>query len=316
MLAIEDRPIPQPSRGEVLVRVRASALNRADLLQRQGHYPAPPGSPPDIPGLEFAGEVAALGADVREWREGDRVFGITGGGAHAEYLVTHERMLARVPDSLSWTEAAAVPEAFITAHDALFTQAGLRPGERLLVTAVASGVGLAAVQLARAAGARSFGTTRTAAKLDEARRMGMDAGAAITGDPTEQLPAVVREWADGAGAEVAIDLVGGPWAAACVGAMDRLGRIVLVGTMAGSSTTFPIGMAMGRRLTIRGTVLRSRPLEEKIAATQAFARQVVPLLASRSVKPSIFSVHDLDRIATAHEQLASNASAGKIVITV
>lgn len=313
VLEIQDRPVPQPARGEVLVRVRATALNRADLLQRLGRYPAPAGFPSDVPGLEFAGEVAALGPDAIEWQVGDRVFGITGGGAHAEYLAAHERTLARIPANLSFEEAAAVPESFITAHDAMITQAGLRSGERLLVTAVASGVGLAAVQLARAMGARSFGTTRTAAKLEPAHAAGLDAGLAIAGEPGE-LAGAVREWSEGRGADVALDLVGGSYASACVEALGRLGRLMLVGTMAGAVTELSIRTAMNRRLSIRGTVLRARPLEEKIAATQAFAREVVPLLAGGMVKPTVDSTYDLDSMAAAHEQLERNSTAGKIVI--
>lgn len=313
VLEIQDRPDPQPARGEVLVRVRATALNRADLLQRLGRYPAPAGFPADIPGLEFAGEVAALGPDASEWREGDRVFGITGGGAHAESLVAHERTLAPIPANLSFEEAAAVPESFITAHDAMITQAGLRSGERVLVTAVASGVGLAAVQLARAMGARTFGTTRTASKLDAARDAGLEMGLAIEGEPSV-LAGAVSEWSDGRGAAVALDLVGGSYASACVEALGRLGRLMLVGTMAGATTDLSIRTVMNRRLTIRGTVLRARPLEEKIAAAQAFAREVVPLLAAGRVRATVDSTYDLDSIAAAHEQLERNSTAGKIVI--
>lgn len=313
VLEIRDLPVPQPARGEVLVRVRATALNRADLLQRLGRYPAPAGFPADIPGLEFAGDVAALGTGVVEWREGDRVFGITGGGAHAEYLVAHERTLARIPEKLSFADAAAVPESFITAHDAMITQAGLRSGERVLVTAVASGVGLAAVQLARALGARSFGTTRTVGKLEPAHTAGLDAGLAIDGDPGV-LIAAAREWSEGHGVDVALDLVGGSYASACIGALGRHGRLMLIGTMGGAATELSIRTVMERRLTIRGTVLRARPLEEKIAATQAFATQVVPLLATGMVKPTVDSTYDLDSIAAAHEQLERNATVGKIVI--
>ncbi|HEY0994549.1 MAG TPA: NAD(P)H-quinone oxidoreductase [Gemmatimonadaceae bacterium] len=313
VLEIQECPVPQPARGEVLVRVRATALNRADLLQRLGRYPAPPGFSADIPGLEFAGEVAALGPDASVWREGDRVFGITGGGAHAEFLVAHERTLARIPDNLSFESAAAVPESFITAHDAMITQAGLRSGERVLVTAVASGVGLAAVQLARATGARSFGTTRTPAKLQAARDAGLDAGVAI-GDEPAALAGAARDWSDGLGVDVALDLVGGRYASACVEALGRHGRLMLIGTMGGAAADLSIRTVMDRRLTIRGTVLRARPLEEKITATQAFARQVVPLLADETVKPTVDSTYDLDSIAAAHEQLERNSTAGKIVI--
>ena len=169
VLEIQSRPVPVPKSGEVLVRVHASALNRADLSQRTGHYPAPPGAPADIPGMEFAGEVAAAGDQVTEWREGDRVFGIVGGGGNAEYLVADAKSVTRAPAALSWIEAAAIPEAFITAHDALVTQAAVRAGERVLIHAVGSGVGLAATQLAHAFGAIAYGTARTADKIERAR---------------------------------------------------------------------------------------------------------------------------------------------------
>ncbi|MEP6692687.1 MAG: alcohol dehydrogenase catalytic domain-containing protein, partial [Gemmatimonadaceae bacterium] len=182
VLDVRAVPRPEPGPGEVLVRVRASALNRADLLQREGRYPAPPGSPADIPGLELAGEVAALGPGTSLWRAGDRVFGITGGGANAEYAVAHERTLSRIPDALSFTEAGAVPEAFITAHDAMIVQAGARAGERVLVQAAGGGVGLAAIQLARAIGATPYGTARTADKLERARAFGLEEGVAVRDD--------------------------------------------------------------------------------------------------------------------------------------
>src|SRR5689334_2864901 len=176
VLEMRDTERPEPGSGEVLVRVRASALNRADLLQREGRYPAPPGWPADIPGMEIAGEVAACGPGVSLWKEGDRVFGIVGGGGNAEYITVHERTVAGIPANLSWTDAAAVPEAFITAHDALVTQAAVRPSERVLIHAVGSGVGLAAVQLARVAGALPLGDARTAEKLNRARSLGLEEG--------------------------------------------------------------------------------------------------------------------------------------------
>src|SRR5918992_5255517 len=178
VLELRDVDRPPPGAGEVLVRVHATALNRADLMQREGRYPPPPGAPADIPGLEFAGEVAALGPGAREWKEGDPVFGIAGGGTYAEYVVVHERTLAAIPASLGWITAAEVPEAFITAHDALVSQAAVRTSERVLIHAVGSGVGLAAVQLTRALGAVPFGTSRTQDKIDRARELGLEDGVA------------------------------------------------------------------------------------------------------------------------------------------
>src|SRR5205823_5237606 len=224
VLEIQERPTPTPGRSEVLVRVHASALNRADLLQRAGNYPAPPGVPADIPGMEFAGEVAALGPGASRWRPGDRVFGLTGGGGHAEYLVAHEGTLARIPKALSWIQAGAVPEVFITAHDAMVTQAGVRAGETVLVHAVGSGVGLAAIQLARAWNAIPFGTARTTDKLERAREYGLARGVAVRTD-LEPMITAVAEWTDGRGVDVILDLVGGPYAEANVKAVAPRGRI-------------------------------------------------------------------------------------------
>src|SRR5918998_1548551 len=209
-LEVSEAERPSARADRVRVRVRAAGLNRADLLQKRGRYPAPPGAPADIPGLEFAGEVEQLGEDARAWELGQKVFGITAGGAQAEYVVVPESHLAEIPEGLSWAEAAAVPEVFITAHDALFTQGALEMGERVLVHAAGSGVGLAAVQLARAAGARVFGTSRTAEKLERARALGLDE-AIVVGDDPAVFATAVRELTGGAGLQVILDLVGGPY---------------------------------------------------------------------------------------------------------
>lgn len=306
---------PVPGTGEVLVRVRASALNRADLLQREGRYPAPPGWPADIPGMEIAGEVATCGPGVSLWNEGDRVFGIVGGGGNAEYIRAHERTLAGIPANLSWTDAAAVPEAFITAHDALITQAGVRPSERVLIHAVGSGVGLAAVQLARAAGALPLGDARTAEKLNRARSLGLEEGILVDDGP-DDIARHVMSSTGGAGVEIVLDLVGGPYFGASIAAAAPKGRIILIGTMGGRDTSIPLGVVLGKRLTIRGTVLRARPLEEKIAATRAFAAQVVPLLLRDVVRPVVDKIFPLDEIADAHRHLESNTTFGKVVIEI
>src|SRR5436305_204007 len=303
---------PEPGTGEVLVRIRASALNRADLLQREGRYPAPPGWPADIPGMEIAGEVAACGPAASLWKVGDRVFGIVGGGGNAQFIVTHERTLAAIPENLDWREAAAVPEAFITAHDALVTQAEVRSSERVLIHAVGSGVGLAAVQLARAAGALPLGDARTAAKIERARSLGLADGFVV--EDIGALAQRVTERTNGAGVGIVLDLVGGEYLAASIAAAAPKGRIILIGTMGGRDVSLPLGVILGKRLTLRGTVLRARPLEEKIMATRAFAAQVVPLLERGVVKPVVDRVFPLDQIADAHRYLQSNASFGKIVI--
>ena len=315
VLEVRDVPRPTPSADEVLVRVRASALNRADLLQRRGRYPAPPGWPADIPGIEFAGEIAEIGSAVRDWREGDRVFGLVGGGAQAEYLVTHACTIARVPEALPWREAGAVPEAFITAHDALITQAELRPSERVLIHAVGSGVGLAAVQLVRAVGAIPYGTSRTREKIARAREYGLEDGV-VLGAELSPLVERARAWSGGTGMDVVLELVGGNYVPASLATLATRGRLILIGTMAGGSSEIDLGLVLRKRLHIIGTALRARPLDEKIAATRAFATQVVPLLARGVVRAVVDSVFPIEKIRAAHERLESNETFGKVVVTI
>ncbi|HET9425776.1 MAG TPA: NAD(P)H-quinone oxidoreductase [Gemmatimonadaceae bacterium] len=312
-LEIRDVPRPEPGPGEVLVRVRATALNRADVLQREGRYPAPAGAPPDIPGLELAGEVVANGSGATRWPSGARVFGIVGGGAHAEYVTTSQDALAAIPDDMSWEEAGAVPEAFITAHDALITQAALAAGETVLIHAVASGVGLAAVQIARGWGAIPFGTTRTSGKLEAAREVGLEDGIAVGRDLDVLGPAVER-WTGGRGIDVTLDLVGGPYFIASTKIAASRGRLMIVGSLGGGTSDFPLGLVLRKRLVIRGTVLRSRSLAEKVDATARFEREVVPLLATGRARPVIDSVYPLEQIADAHRRMESNESVGKVVI--
>jgi putative PIG3 family NAD(P)H quinone oxidoreductase len=280
-----------------------------------GRYPAPPGAPEDIPGLEFAGEIEQVGEGVRSWRVGQRVFGITAGGAQAEYLVVPQGSLALIPPNLDWAEAAAVPEVFITAYDALFTQAGLSMGERVLIHAAGSGVGTAAIQLARAAGASACGTSRTPEKLERAREYGLDEGIAV-GDRPSLFADAVREWTRGAGVNVVLDLVGGAYLAANLDALAPLGRLMLVGTTAGASAPLDFGTVMRKRLRIIGTVLRSRTAEEKATATRAFAAHVVPLLASGRLRPVIDKIYGIDEVRAAHTRLESNESFGKIVLMI
>jgi NADPH2:quinone reductase len=312
VLALVDRPTPEPSRGEVRVRVRATAINRADLLQRMGAYPAPADSPPDIPGLEVAGEVEALGPGVERLAVGDRVFGLVGGGAYAEQLVTHERALARIPDGLTFEQAAAVPEAFITAHDAMVAQGGLAGGETLLVHAVGSGVGTAAVQLGHALGCFVIGTARTPDKLERAKALGMGAGVVAEG----------ARFADGVrahapdGVSVVLELVGGAYLDEDLRCTRMLGKIVLIGLLAGARHEVDLALILRRRLRVMGTMLRARPLEEKIAAMRAFEAQVVPLFARGLVRPIVDMVMPLADAARAHERMASNAGFGKIVLVV
>ena len=303
-LHVDERPTPEPVGDQVLVEVAGAGLNRADLIQRAGRYPAPPGWPQDVPGLEFSGTVVALGAGVTELTPGDRVFGIAGGGAQASHLVAPEALCARVPEGLDLVHAGGVPEAFVTAHDALLTGAGLALGERVLIHGVGSGVGTAAVQLARAAGATSVGTARTRAKLDRAKALGLDSGVEAGRDMEARIGEV----------DVVLDLVGGDYLQLDVAVCRPKGRIVVVGLLAGTRTELDLRQIMQKRLTIRGTVLRSRPEHEKAGATAAFARSVVPLLASGAVEPVIDKVVGLESAPQAYDELRSNATFGKIVL--
>lgn len=315
VLEIRDTARPQPGREDVLVRVHASALNRADLLQRQGKYPPPAGYPAEIPGIEFAGEIAETGSAVRRWKTGQRVFGLIGGGAHAEYIATHQDLVAEVPENLDWPSAAAIPEAFITAHDALWIQAGLRPGETVLINAVGSGVGLAAVQLVRAIQAVPYGTSRTASKLDQAKEYGLEDGLLVR-DKFDDLLAAMEQITRGRGVNVMLDLVGGPYVKAGQKLLAVKGRMILVGTVGGGGYELESRYVMSKRLEIRGTVLRARSLEEKIRATQTFAAEVVPLLANGVLRPVIDSTFALEDIADAHRRLESNQTTGKVVIEI
>ncbi|MGA9996504.1 MAG: zinc-binding dehydrogenase, partial [Pyrinomonadaceae bacterium] len=252
---------------------------------------------------------------VRAWRVGQRVFGITGGGAQAQYLIAPENTLTSVPENLDWAEAAAVPEAFITAHDALFTQAALEMGERVLVHAAGSGVGIAAVQLAHAAGATVYGTSRTAEKLERARPYGLDEAIAVE-DEAARFALAVREWTKGAGVNVILDLVGASYLAANLDALAPLGRLMLVGTPGGANAPLDFSKMMSKRLRITGTMLRARSLEEKARATRRFAAHVVPLLARGVVRPVIDRAYRMEEVRAAHERMESNESFGKIVLMV
>ncbi len=306
---------PRAALDRVRVRVRAAGLNRADILQRLGRYPAPTGYPQDIPGIEFAGEVAEVGDEVRRWKVGDRVFGIIGGGGQAQYVTVHESALAPIPPNLDWAEAAAVPEVFMTAHDALFTQCGVQMGERVLIHAAGSGVGTAAIQLVRAAGAFAYGTSRTADKLEKAKEFGLTESFVATGDPKEFVAAVKR-WTMDAGVDVVLDLVGAAYLKANLAALATKGRLIFVGTTSGSRAEIDFSIAMSKRLRILGTALRTRSLEEKATATRLFAEHVVPLLASGLVRPVIDKVFQMEEVRAAHQRIESNESFGKVVLII
>lgn len=311
VLELRDVPAPEPGPGEVLVRVRAVGLNRADVLQRKGHYPAPPGVPADIPGLEYAGEVAALGAGVTRWRPGDRVMGLVAGGACAELLVAHEDTAIPAPAAWPYTEAAAVPEAFLTAYDAIIRQLGLTAGEAVLIHAVSSGVGTAALQLAHAWGARTFGTSRSAEKLGRAAPLGLDVA---IDSSREDFAEVVRRETGGRGVEVVLDLVGGPALEGNLKALALRGRMIIVGLTAGRAARLDMGLVLNKRLTIVGTALRSRSLEEKAALTRDFEREVMPLLAAGRLRPVLDRGFPMAEAAEAHRVMESNAHFGKLVL--
>jgi len=306
------RPIPQ--RHEVLVRVLSSALNRADLLQRAGKYPPPPGAS-EIPGLEFAGEVAALGEAASRWKIGDAVMGIVAGGAHAEYLAVHEDTIAAKPPALPYQEAGCVPEVFLTAFDAL-QQANVKEGEYVLIHAIASGVGLAAVQLAHRMKAIPFGTTRSGKKSDEVVAAGAAAVFCLRLEELPMLQGYAEQYTYGNGFDVVLDLNGGPYLPASLHCLAQKGRIVCIGTTAGGRVELPLGMLLSKRATIIGTVMRARPIEEKAAVTRAFAEKVLPGFANKELRVKIDSTFTLDQIAQAHERLESNQTIGKVALQI
>lgn len=312
VLDFRKRPVRDPARGEIRVRVEAAGINRADLLQRRGLYPPPPGWPDDIPGLEYAGWVEAIGEAVEMWKVGDRVMGLVGGGGYAEYVLVPEREAIRVPERLSFEEAAAIPEVFVTAHDALFPQLQLATGETVLIHAVGSGVGSAALQLAKIAGATVIGTSRSAWKLDRARQLGLDVAIdSSERDVVSEVHAATR----GEGVEAVLDLVGAPLLAANLECLAVKGRLIVVGLSGGRSAELDLGVVLRKRLRIVGTSLRTRPLEEKISVARRFQSQVVPLLESGRLAPIIDSVIPMHDAASAHRRMEANANFGKIVLT-
>ena len=315
-LGIRDVPdAPPATLDRVRVRVRAAGLNRADILQRLGRYPAPPGYPQEIPGIEFAGEIESIGAEVRQWKVGDRVFGIIGGGGQAEFVTVPENHLAAIPANLDWAEAAAVPEVFMTAHDALFTQCGLTTGEHVLIHAAGSGVGTAAIQLVKAAGAFAYGTSRTPDKLKRGKEFGLTDSVVIDDDPIKCVEAV-KQWTNGTGVNVVLDLVGAAYLKANLQSLATRGRLIFVGTTSGAKAEIDYSIVMSKRLRIMGTSLRTRPAEEKAMATRLFAQHVVPLLASGDVRPVLDRVFAMEEVRVAHERIESNESFGIVVLMI
>lgn len=311
VLELQDVEKPEPVGDQVRMRVRAAGINHADLLQRAGGYPAPPGAPANIPGLEFAGEVDAVGPLVRTWKPGQRVMGLVPGGAQAEYVVTHEGLLVEIPQNLDFVQAGGVPEVFMTAHDALFTQAGLQMGERVLIHAVGSGVGTAAIQLAHAAGATTYGTSRTAKKLELARELGLDVGLSAENFASEVNRLTKRE-----GVHVVVDFIGAPYLEQNLHALTMWGRIVFLATMGGVQANVNLGLLMGKRIMMRGVTMRTRTLEEKLAVTRRFATSVLPLLASGKVRPIIDHVYAMEEISEAHRKMEENRNFGKLIVRI
>ena len=312
MLEIAEVPQRPPGAGEVCVAVAAAGLNRADLLQRRGLYPPPADAPADVPGLEYAGTIAAVGEDVREFSVGDRVMGLVGGGAMRTALVVHHREVMRMPEGMSFEEAAAVPEAFVTVWDALFLQADLTPGETALLHAAASGVGTAAMQLCRAAGVRTIGTARTASKLAQVKPLGLDEGVvAQDGRFADAVLALTGP----RGVDVVLDPVGHAYFEDNLRALAPCGRLVLLGLMGGAFGELSLAPILMKRLKILGTVLRSRPHEEKAQLTQSFARVVLPMFGRGLLRPVVDAVMPMHAIREAHARMERNDTVGKLVLT-
>ena len=311
VLKVEELDDPVPGPEEALVAVHASALNRADLMQRRGRYNAPPGIRQDVPGLEMAGVVERVGERVEAWQPGDRVMALLGGGGYASKVVAHERALMAAPDGLSCEQAAGIPEVFLTAFDALFGHCELASGESVLIHAAGSGVGTAAIQLAALAGCRSFGTASSDEKLARAAELGLDVGVNYE---REDFAEVVAERTAGRGVDVILDVIGAPYWDRNIASLAVRGRLVLVGTMGGGSLETNIAALMPKRLRVHGTVLRARPLEEKLTLTQEFARRYLHHFDTGRLRSVIDRVFPLDEVAAAHRYMESNANFGKIVL--
>jgi len=310
VLRLDTVPDPRPGPCEMVVCVHASGVNRADVLQRRGFYPPPPGAS-EVPGLEFAGVVEEVDGAVSRWRPGDRVMGIVAGGGYAERVVVHERVAVAIPSGMDTTAAGAIPEVFMTAQDAVFRQAGLKRGETLLIHAVGSGVGTAALQLARRAGARTIGTSRTASKLERAAAMGLGLGVP-GGDAWDEA---VRQETGGSGADVILDLVGAPYLARNQAAIAVGGRHVVVGVPGGSRAELDLRLLMVRRARLFGTVLRARSVEEKAELARDFTETVLGGFVDGALKPAIDRVFPAARAADAHRHMEANENFGKILLT-
>ena len=300
-IVVAEHPDPTPGSGEMLVRVHAAGINGADMHQRRGMYPAPPGSPQDIPGLELAGEVTALGPAAMRFKEGDRVMAIVGGGGQAELAVVHERVLMPAPERLAWPEAGGVPEVFTTAYDAVFTQGELKPGEHLLVHGGAGGVGTAAIQLARASGARVTATVRNPELRDQVTDLGA----------TAISPEGFGEHGP---FDVVLELVGAPNLQENVNALSVGGRIAVIGIGGGAKGELHLGALMGKRARIHGSTLRARPLEEKAACARELEHSVLPFFESGALRVPIAATYSMENAAEAYERFEAGGKFGKVVL--
>ena len=320
VIQLREVPTPEPEPGQIRVRVRAAGLNRADILQRRGRYPVPPGWPADIPGLEYAGEVEKLGTGVTRWRLGDRVMGLVGGGAQAEYVVVHQDETIQVPDGMSFTDAAAIPEAFLTAWDALVIRGRVAAGDRVLIHAVGSGVGTAATQLAKQLGAVTIGTSRQKEKLARARDYGLDRGIDTSGGSfrtalTEPV-------------EVIIDVLGGPAFADNLAVLAPRGRLVMLGHLQGAQAELSLDPILRKRLEVIGSVMRTRSLAERVTLVREFTERVLPLFGAEppsrraaegrpggsTLRPVVGATYPMSKIAEAHRAMEQDANFGKIVL--
>ncbi|MFI5234786.1 MAG: NAD(P)H-quinone oxidoreductase [Gemmatimonadales bacterium] len=306
VIQLREVPTPEPGPGQVRVRVHAGGLNRADILQRRGGYPAPPGWPADIPGLEFAGEVDALGFGVTRWRIGDRVMGLVGGGAQAEAVVIHEAEALAVPTDLSWTDAAAIPEAFLTACDALLVRARLRPGERVLIHAAGSGVGTAAVQVAKQLGATVLGTARSAEKLERLATLGLDQ--AIDTSVSEFRQRVTSP------VNIVVDVIGGPVFADNLAVLAPRGRLVLLGFLAGGKFEGDLSLILRQRLEVIGTMMRARGPAERVELADLWRRELLPRFEAGTLRPVVGAVIPMAELARAHGLMEGNTLFGKCVL--
>ena len=321
VLELTDAAVPEPGTQEVLVRIRVAGINRADILQRMGAYPAPKGAPTDIPGLEFAGEIAKIGSDVEEWAPGDRVMGILGGGGYAELAVVPVGQLLPVPSGLSWIEAGAIPEVFLTAADALFSCGRMEPGDRVLVHTAGGGVGTAALQLARVAGAKSVIGTASAGKLEQIRKIGLPLDLGIDRG-SDSFADEVNGYTDGAGVNVILDTVGGSYWEDNLTSLSTLGRLVVVGLLGGSNVKANLRKLMAKRATIVGTVLRARSTVEKARVTEDFQKRFLSAFVKggQNQPPALIPIIDrtypLAEASEAHRRMESNNSFGKVLLEI